>query len=438
MIARFYGYSQTVRSSGDAAGPLSRGCLLGRVGSLCALVLLMVTVVTAAPGCAVNRPTQTTAQLQALLEQYRTNARNETQLANTKMIQRIRMEEDEYLAATAAGAAAERPTFDLLILSGGGDFGAFGAGFLQGWGKVTDASLKRPVFDAVSGVSTGSLIAPFAFVGDDRSYEQLLKLYTSPKDDWFLVRGLLFFLPGNESFLRNDGLRRDLEEQIGREVVTAVARESGKNRVLQVNATNLDVGGVHPFEWSMQAELAVAGMENDDPAPLRRLHDILLASTAIPAVFPPVVIDNALYVDGGVTSNILYGANWRSPRAPFRQWMERYPGEPLPKIRFWVIVNNQLEVGPQTVQPQWMEIVKASMGTAIRASTATSLRHLATQVALLREADKWDVEFRYVAIPSTWTPPNTNQFDKDVMKSLADLGLEMGADPKSWKTDFSN
>lgn len=359
------------------------------------------------------------------------------------MIKRIRLEEDEYLAAASAGAPAERPTFDILILSGGGDFGAFGAGFLKGWGASDDRELKRPVFDMVTGVSTGSLIAPFAYLGDDRSYQQLVDLYTAPNDDWFALRGLLFFLPGNESFLRNDGLRKDLEKQFPPEMIRRLANASrNDHRVLAVNATNLDVGGLHPFYMGLRSCQVVEKLEDGDPEndrdALRSFHNILLASTAIPAVFPPVVIDGALYVDGGVTSNILYGFNWRSERAPFRQWLTKYPGEPLPKIRFWVIVNNQLEIGPQTVQPQWMEIIKASMGTAIRASTATALRHLSTQVSLLREADKWDVDFRYVSIPTDWVPPNTNQFDKDVMKSLADLGMKMGADPKSWKSDFSN
>ena len=48
-----------------------------------------------------------------------------------------------------------------LALSGGGSNGAFGAGFLNGW----SATGRRPVFKIVTGVSTGALMAPFAFLG---------------------------------------------------------------------------------------------------------------------------------------------------------------------------------------------------------------------------------------------------------------------------------
>ncbi|MFO0005246.1 MAG: patatin-like phospholipase family protein, partial [bacterium] len=58
-------------------------------------------------------------------------------------------------------------TLDVLAISGGGDWGAFGTGLLRGWGEVTDPAMKRPKFDVVSGVSTGALIAPFAYLGTE-------------------------------------------------------------------------------------------------------------------------------------------------------------------------------------------------------------------------------------------------------------------------------
>src|SRR3954471_17251927 len=80
---------------------------------------------------------------------------------------------------TKAGTA-KPPTIDLLVVSGGGDWGAFGAGVLKGWGRVKGG---RPQFDVVTGVSTGALIAPFAFLGDDASIERVLQLYRAPDKD---------------------------------------------------------------------------------------------------------------------------------------------------------------------------------------------------------------------------------------------------------------
>jgi hypothetical protein len=58
---------------------------------------------------------------------------------------------------------------NFLAISGGGDDGAFGAGLLVGWSERGD----RPNFGVVTGVSTGALSAPFAYLG--RGYDQHLK-----------------------------------------------------------------------------------------------------------------------------------------------------------------------------------------------------------------------------------------------------------------------
>lgn len=394
-------------------------------------------------GCAVPRPTLNPEQLAQVKARYLEAARTDTRTANEKMLRRMYAEQSAHLLALDAHAPPTEalpeaphphstlpPTYDILILSGGGDYGAFGAGFLKAWGQITDPAFARPEFDMVTGVSTGALIAPFAFIGDDPSYTQLIDLYSTPKADWFSSRGPFFFLPGNESFMDNRGLRRDLEAAVNESVVAHIARESRNDRVLAINTTNLDVGAMHPFELSAEAERAEATGDR------KRLHDILLASAAIPAVFPPVIIDGALYVDGGTTSNILYGANWLSPRAPLAVWRERHPHLPRPRIRFWVIINNQLESTAHVVQPTWISITRSSVATTIRSGTAIALRHLYSQVSTMR-AEGWDADFRYVSIPESWFPPNDRPFDKDVMQSLVNLGLQMGADPTSWRSDFA-
>ena len=70
-------------------------------------------------------------------------------------------------------AARCRPS-TFLAISGGGDNGAYGAGFLNGW----TAAGTRPEFKAVTGVSTGALIAPFAFLGPKYDYV-LERVYTT-------------------------------------------------------------------------------------------------------------------------------------------------------------------------------------------------------------------------------------------------------------------
>jgi hypothetical protein len=99
-----------------------------------------------------------------------------------KLLERTKTEYDR----RAAGGQKEPSVIDILIISGGGDWGAFGAGFLKGWLKLpAEHPLAKPEFDAVTGVSTGTLIAPFAFLGDEQSIEEIVGLYRNPQQVLF-------------------------------------------------------------------------------------------------------------------------------------------------------------------------------------------------------------------------------------------------------------
>src|SRR5262245_44714093 len=134
-----------------------------------------------------------------------------------------------------------RATIDLLIISGGGDWGAFGAGVLKGWGRVK-GEMARPQFDGVTGVSTGAMIAPFAFLGDDEAIERIVRLYRNPKPDWTKTRGVAFFWPSNPSFFAMPGLEREMRESLDRTMLERIAAEQPNGRVLAVNTTNIDLG----------------------------------------------------------------------------------------------------------------------------------------------------------------------------------------------------
>ncbi len=96
-----------------------------------------------------------------------------------------------------------------LLLSGGGANGAFGAGFLNGWTQ----SGNRPTFKIVTGISTGALLAPFAFLGSQWDAE-LERLYTTTKArEIFRIRNPLTILK-KDSLTRTDPLARILEELI--------------------------------------------------------------------------------------------------------------------------------------------------------------------------------------------------------------------------------
>ena len=120
-------------------------------------------------------------------------------------------------------------TLDFLLLSGGGDRGAFGTGFLLGWSTVASGANALPKFDGVSGVSTGAFIAPFAFLGTHADYETIDRLFRNPKPDWVERRGMFFFLPDNASLAEVPGLVRDLRAQVDPQFAERIVA-SGQHR----------------------------------------------------------------------------------------------------------------------------------------------------------------------------------------------------------------
>jgi hypothetical protein len=395
-----------------------------RLATLIAGPLVAAALVLTGCGPALKRPE---VERQILLKLR--SASDERAIATgekiiVRLLQRTKAEYDRRAAAQAP------PVIDILIVSGGGDWGAFGAGFLKGWLKVSaQHPLAKPEFDAVTGVSTGALIAPYAFLGDERSIDEIVNLYRNPHDDWVKQRGYLYFLPGNISFAEVPGLEREMRNHITMDLIRRIAKNAADGRLVAVNTTNLDDGTSQVFDLGAEAERAV------DENNLDRIHSVMLASAGIPGAFPFRMIDDELYVDGGVTGNIVYGGRITEEHSLAALWQKAYPNLPIPKTRFWVIFNNQFRPIPVVTAPNWPSVIQRAMETSTRAATATAVRHLFAIAEISRLKRKADVEVRIVSIPGDWFPPVAGTFIKESMNNLADLGEKMGADPASWSIE---
>jgi hypothetical protein len=289
--------------------------------------------------------------------------------------------------------------------------------------------MARPEFDVVTGVSTGALISPFAFLGDEASIDTVVMLYRNPRRDWVRKRWPLYFLPGYESMARIPGLEREMRERVDMTLVERIAEATRAGRFLFVNTTDVDDGGSRVWDLGAEAERAVA---NNDA---NRVHQVLLASAGIPGVFPFREIDDSLYVDGGVTGNILYGGTIDEEQSLSATWVKSYPGAAIPRVRYWVIFNNQLRPLPQVTEPTWIAVVSRSLTLGTRASTITAIRHLFATAEISRLKRGAEVEVRIVAVPDDFVPPGEGNFVPETMNALADLGERMGADPATWLTE---
>ncbi len=311
------------------------------------------------------------------------------------------------------GRTGELPPVHLLAISGGGDNGAYGAGFLNGW----TASGTRPEFKVVTGISTGALIAPFAFVGP--KYDHVIKTVytTTAQRDIFKKRKITAALFG-DSMADTRPLAKVIESYVTPDFLHEIAAEYAKGRVLLVGTTNLD--SLEPVVWNMTAIAASA-----DPGAIALFRRILLASAAIPGAFPPVMIDvdldgtkyQEMHVDGGtVTQVFLYPPSFGA-HANLAQR----------KRNLYVIRNARLD-------PDWASTERRTMTIAMRAIDAlTTTQGIGDLYRIYATAQRDGLDFNLTFIPPTFNTPHQEMFDTAYMQSLYDVGYEAAKAGIQWQ-----
>ncbi len=312
--------------------------------------------------------------------------------------------------------------YDYLAVSGGGSDGAFGAGLLNGWSAHGD----RPKFKFVTGVSTGSLIAPLAFLGSD--YDAKLKeAYTTIDAAHVFVLRDMIMLPWAEALADTAPLRQIVAKYVSEDVLDAIAAEHAKGRRLYVATTNLDEE--QPVIWDMGA---IASSKN--PGRLALFREILVASSSIPAFFPPVLmkvtIDGKIYdemhVDGGVFFQAFgVGAVVDLPAA-IRDANPDFSGQI--EQRLYVIRNGRIDAVPSPVARGLGSISARAIATLIKVSGINDLYRL--YLGSLQD----DVEFRYVTIPRGDQPLTTEEFNKEEMNRKFEMGRKMGIEGIPWQS----
>jgi hypothetical protein len=322
-----------------------------------------------------------------------------------------------------ARAADANQTF--LAISGGGDDGAFGAGLLVGW----DARGDRPEFDVVTGVSTGSLSAPFAFLG--REYDQQLKkVYTDVTgDDIFKKRPPLLSAISSDALSDTAPLRSMISTYIDDEMIKKIAEEYRNGRLLFILTTNLDQG--RPVIWNIGA---IA--ESADPKARELIVDVLLASASLPAIFPPVMINvtadgqkfQEMHVDGGtVAQAFLYPPSFSLKRAAAVLRVSEGKLRLARKRIAYVIRNGRLSRREENVQLQTIAIAKEAISTMITSSGVNDTYRM----YLIAKRD--GVDFNLASVEDDFAMPYKGPFDRDYMNALFDYGYAKGRAGYRWQ-----
>lgn len=310
------------------------------------------------------------------------------------------------------GQSGELPPAYFLAISGGGDNGAYGAGFINGW----TASGTRPEFKVVTGISTGALIAPFAFLGPKYDYVLERVYTTTSQKDIFTKRGFKSLIWGDAA-ADTTPLATIIASYVTPEFLKEIAAEYAKGRILLVGTTNLD--SLEPVIWNMGAIASSA-----DPGALKLFRSVLLASASIPGAFPPVMIDinvggtphQEMHVDGGtVTQVFLYPPSFRMDKS-----VER-------KRVLYVIRNARLDA-------DWASTERRTMTIAMRAiDSLTRTQGIGDLYRIYTTANRDGIDFNLTYIPPSFNTPHNEQFDTAYMQSLYKIGLDAAKAGYTWQ-----
>lgn len=311
---------------------------------------------------------------------------------------------------TERSQTGAQSSFAMLAISSGSDKGAFAAGYLNGW----SASGTRPAFALVTGVSTGALIAPFAFIGETED-DVLRLLYTDVDAKDIFRRSPLRGVLGGPSFADTRPLARLIARHVTNELVDNIAEAHRNGRRLLVMTTNLDAqrGTI----WDL-GEIAASGA----PGRVELIRDVLLASASIPGVFPPVHIQvrsggqtfDEMHVDGGTTNSVFVIPD----SLLSTQNAEGLATTVNPEMT--LLYNGVLSPRYERVEASAFNVIARALETVIGAGDR---RAVSSYQAFARQTK---LRLCIEAIPPDSDPPSADMFDRRDMQRLFAIGREAG------------
>ncbi len=319
---------------------------------------------------------------------------------------------DSPLPEAVTGHPPTGPAHNVLVLSGGGKYGAYSAGVLAGW----SAAGTRPTFDVVTGISTGALIAPLAFLGP--RYDSLLERgYTTVRTkDIYRERTYLSVL-FSDALADSGPLRRRIDEQVTDDFLAEIAQAHATGRRLYVGTTNLDTGQL--VFWDLGAIAAGA-----DPDKRALFQKILLASCAMPGLLPPVPIEievdgrryTELHVDGGVSAAMF-----------LRPGMVVADSHGT-RTNTYVIAAGKLSLEPRCVSRRFIAVSGEALHELLNAQTRDDLLRVFLLTRLTGGC------FAVTSVPQELpVDPNPTRFNPVEMRRLFDVGYEQAVRGEAWR-----
>ena len=326
------------------------------------------------------------------------------------------------VVAEAPPVVPQMRPLNILAVSGGGAYGAYTAGVLNGWSR----SNNRPIFDVVTGISTGALIAPLAFLGP--KYDRDMRAYYTEvhQRDVFSIRSWAT-IPFRDAVASSAPLRRMIDNAMTEDAIKEIAVEHRKGRRLYIGTTHLETRKT--VVWDIGAIASKGGSDAR-----KQVIDILVASCSVPGVFPPMpitmIVDGKpmteMHVDGGVTTSVFVPASVLDAIAKGHNATD-LPGS---KANLFAVVSGKYYPTQAPVKPRVIKLLKASGGAILHAQLRRDLANLALMSKLS------GVTYHSLALRQDFPVDDGGlEFDQKMMNQLFVEGLKVGLEGPIWDSN---
>lgn len=320
----------------------------------------------------------------------------------------------------------ENPEINILALSGGGSDGAFSAGYVTGWTQ----SGKRPEFYLVTGISTGALVAPFAFLGKDVDPQLTYAFTTISAKDVFEINITDALLGRSASLASTKPLEKLIEKYLNEDILEQIIKAHNQGRRLYIGTTNLDNQRVNI--WNI-GEIAI---QQDKQQSIALIRKILLASASIPIAFPPVKFDvkvgdknyDELHVDGSMMTEVfLYGFS-----VDFSEALSKIHNSDKINKSIYIIRNSKIYKEYEPVDQSFLSIGTKAL------FTLTTSQGVGDLFRIYYLSMKDGLKYNFTFIPYDYIPITKEPFNNLEMNQLFELGYKMGKSQDYWKHSPAN
>ncbi len=312
--------------------------------------------------------------------------------------------------------------FNVLVLSGGGPRGAYGAGVING---LKDKG-ELPEFSLITGVSAGALIAPFVFVGGDK-YDELKTVMLGLNDDMMLGGTSIFKILFGDAFSEGDNFYKMVQKTFDDEFIEEIAKAHRSGKRMLIGTTHFDSG--RQMIWNV-GRIATSDLPNRNDI----IHQVLAASSSIPGVFPPQFIPveyngqalEEMHVDGGLSSQLFFDP----VGFDFTKVTKALGYEKPPHI--YIIRNGRLRTEFKFIEDDTVSLAARSVDNLILAQTRGDVfreMYISKKIGA-------KLFLTYVDESYTQKPQDGKFFDPDFLKALYDYGYKKATNEKVWVNEI--